>query len=83
MVKNKKNIWFKAKEYGWGWYPINWEGWTVVLSYVLLIFTSSIMFVQETVGIQFPMAVVILSLILLIVSYLKGEKPSWRWGKKF
>ena len=33
----EKTIWFKAKEYGWGWYPFTWEGWTVTGVYVALI----------------------------------------------
>jgi hypothetical protein len=22
-------LWFKAKNYGWGWYPITWQGWLI------------------------------------------------------
>jgi predicted GH43/DUF377 family glycosyl hydrolase len=26
----KRIFWFRAKEYGWGWYPATWEGWLVL-----------------------------------------------------
>lgn len=28
---SKNKLWFKAKNYGWGWYPVTWEGWTVTI----------------------------------------------------
>ena len=30
-----KQLWFKAKTYGYGWYPVTWQGWLVILIYVL------------------------------------------------
>ena len=39
----KSKLWFRAKNYGWGWYPCSWEGWTVLLIWVLLFFS----FVKE------------------------------------
>ena len=38
MEKDKKKIWFPAKKYGNGWgFPVTWQGWIVLLSYILLI----------------------------------------------
>jgi len=38
MKKDEKKIWFPAKKYGFGWgFPVTWQGWTVLLSYILLI----------------------------------------------
>ena len=31
-----KKLWFRAIYYGWGWYPCSWEGWLVLLVWVLL-----------------------------------------------
>jgi hypothetical protein len=46
-MKNKKDpgfrYWFrkrrgiKSKDLGWGWVPISWEGWIVVLEFIFLI----------------------------------------------
>lgn len=34
---NPKGYWFKAKLYGWGWTPVTWQGWCVILVYASLI----------------------------------------------
>ena len=34
---NPQGYWFKAKLYGWGWTPAKWQGWLVVLTYIILI----------------------------------------------
>ena len=34
-MKNKK-IWFKAKRYGWGWYPSTWQGAVCIFIWVIL-----------------------------------------------
>lgn len=78
-MKKEKQLWFKAKSYGWGWYPVTWSGWFVVLLYVVTLMATSfltnggtlmlILFCVETAAIIF-------------ISYAKGEKPEWRWGGK-
>src|ERR1035437_34282 len=30
-------LWFRAKRYGWGWYPVSWQGWATVLVFVALV----------------------------------------------
>lgn len=41
VAKNKqsqKKYWFPAKKYGYGWgLPVTWQGWVVVVSYLVLI----------------------------------------------
>ena len=27
IIPMPQKLWFKAKLYGWGWYPCSWEGW--------------------------------------------------------
>lgn len=34
---NPKGYWFKAKPFGWGWTPVTWQGWLVILVYIALI----------------------------------------------
>jgi len=82
----EKKLWFKAKEYGWGWYPVTMEGWGVLGLYLIGLFSS--FFFLETISpkpyeamIFFP-NVIILTIFLILVCYLTGEKPEWRWGKK-
>lgn len=88
MVKSSKNrLWFKAKNYGYGWYPVTWEGWLVTILFVLFItFRAnkvSQMFDTDSSFIFRYFFEILFSIIpLLVICYLKGEKPEWRWGKK-
>ena len=82
----KKEIWFKAKLYGWGWYPSTWKGWTILLIYlsaVIYLFLkidSNSHSVSDTL-INFIPVGLIMTIILISICYQKGEKPRWRWGK--
>ncbi len=40
-TKPNQKYWFKAKEYGWGWYPSSRQGWLVMLVW-LLAFTANV-----------------------------------------
>ena len=77
-MKKNRRLWFKAKNFGWGWYPSTWEGWVVLLIYILYITITS------TISYSFKSSFEILfaTILLIIVCFLKGEKPEWRWGKK-
>jgi hypothetical protein len=38
MTTLPKNYWFPVKTYGWGWgCPNCWQGWVVILAYVVLL----------------------------------------------
>ena len=77
-MKNK--IWFRRKLYGWGWYPVTWEGWAVILVWAL-IFTSLVA-KMEYEGLNNILFVLISVGLLIYVCYKKGEKPRWQWGKR-
>ncbi|MEQ1561540.1 MAG: hypothetical protein ABL899_02340 [Nitrospira sp.] len=85
---NKKNkIWFRAKNYGWGWYPVSWQGWVIIILYLIgtvQYFLNADMFshsVSDTL-LRFSVPFVINTIFLLIICYAHGEKPRWRWGEK-
>ncbi len=79
----KNNYWFKAKTYGWGWYPINWKGCITLLIFVALevfIFIkidSNSHSASDTL-INFIPITLFLSILLILICYLTGEKPRWR-----
>lgn len=78
----EKNYWFTPKRYGWGWgWPCAWQGWVVYgVAFVLLVagpFLSS-PFSRPLAFMLYTWAV---SLVLVLVCWLKGAPPSWRWGK--
>jgi hypothetical protein len=75
----KKEIWFKAKRYGWGWYPSTWQGWLVLLIWAGL-FIFFIKDIEKSLFLNSIGAILIMSLLIWIC-YKKGEQPRWRWGK--
>ncbi len=83
MPSDKKKIWFPAKRYGWGWgMPCAWQGWVVLAAYVLLACGGAV-FLKPDKNLGLWIAyVAILSVIMILICFLKGEKPRWRWGKE-
>ncbi len=84
MKKDAQPVWFKAKQYGWGWTPVTWEGWVVTLVFVGVIVGITQTYSLSTPGNMIPFTIGMLLAIglLLFIAYVKGEKPSWRWGNK-
>ncbi len=85
MTKNK--LWFKAKRYGWGWYPSSWEGWLVTILFILLVIYRankvSLMFdTESSFAFRYSFEILFMTIPLILICYLKGERPKWRWGKK-
>lgn len=79
-----KKLWFKRKRYGWGWYPVTWQGWLVVLIYILclLVAVLDLKNTQNAGEVVFShiVPIVFLTIMLIIICYKKGEKPRWQWG---
>jgi hypothetical protein len=84
MKEEKKEIWFPAKKYGFGWgLPIAWQGWAVLLVYVLLITIGSVMLSNSSDNIIWLIpSILILTLFFIFICWKKGEKAEWRWGNK-
>ncbi len=85
-MKNNK-LWFKAKMYGWGWYPVSWQGWAVTLLYVTPIVQFAMLSEKYANSpsdffASFALPFIIDTIFLLIICYAKGERPHWRWGGK-
>jgi len=82
MPPPEKKIWFPAKRYGWGWGPpVCWQGWAVILAWVILLSAGALFLTMTQHPIISAAYVVILIIALMVICYLKGEKPRWRWGK--
>jgi hypothetical protein len=82
LKNNPQGYWFKRKLYGWGWVPAKWQGWLVLLVWVILFTFSMIMIEENDHEIGRNLAVTfIITLILIWICYKKGEKPKWSWGK--
>jgi hypothetical protein len=81
---NPKGLWFKQKMFGWGWTPVKWQGWLVIVVYVALLIAATKTIDQsapkDAVPYTFLAIVILLTAALFFVTYKKGEKPSWHWG---
>lgn len=81
----EKKLWFRAKSYGWGWYPSSWQGWVLLVAYLFVVlkstwrFTASGLLEQDIV--QFLLRVGLPTGLLIVICFLKGERPRWRWGR--
>ena len=74
--------WFPAKRYGWGWgLPLTWQGWVALVAYVLSICLIAVFFEPHGHPFMFAGLVILATLALTAVCWLKGEPPRWRWGK--
>lgn len=82
-----RSYWFKRKTYGWGWIPARWQGWLVLGAYTgglvsLFLKAENSTSIDITDFTDPIFQAVVLTLALLIVTYLTGEKPKWQWPKR-
>ncbi len=83
MQSDEKKVWFPAKRYGWGWgLPCRWQGWVVFLTYLVLAVGGLSLLAKEHLVLLGIAYVWVLSIGLIIICFLKGEKPRWRWEKQ-
>ena len=79
----RPRYWFAAKTYGWGWgLPLTWEGWLVLLAYLILLPLAVVFFPPDRNMPGFLTSVFGLSTVLIAICWLTGEPPKWRWGRK-
>lgn len=86
MSKNK--YWFKRRRYGYGWVPTTWQGGLVVAVFLVVLFLGLVLLKDvpentytKEVGYYFALAFGA-AILMILISYLKGPTPKWRWGKK-
>ncbi|MFZ2978523.1 MAG: hypothetical protein WA057_02545 [Candidatus Magasanikiibacteriota bacterium] len=84
---NPQGYWFKSKLYGWGWTPAKWQGWVVLAVFIILVVfnawrTKIVANTETTFVNKYLLQTFILTIILIIICYKTGEKPSWHWGNK-
>ncbi len=79
----QKKIWFRAKRYGYGWYPSSWEGWLTLVLFLAVTCVNTIRILPATQPDAVPFFTIqfIALVILFVICFKKGEKARWRWGK--
>jgi hypothetical protein len=78
----KDDLWFRAKRYGWGWEPVTWQGWVVVISFAILVILNGMRLKTDAQAPEFIFETFTLTAILLFICWKKGETPHWNWGDK-
>ncbi len=73
-----EKLWFKAKRYGWGWTPVSWEGWGVVIVYIaLMVWLISLIDVRHhslsDTLVNFSIRFLVLTLVFMGICYIKSE----------
>jgi len=82
-MKTTSPYWFPAKKYGWGWsLPCSWQGWVTLLIYILSVAVCAVVFNPDHSPGLYLFGMFCLTMVLIGVCWVKGEKPSWRWGEK-
>jgi len=78
-----KKYWFHAKRYGWGWgLPAAWQGWVVLIVYLILML-GGIPLIHKSMGAGIYLAYAFwLTVLFVVICWLKGEPPRWRWGDR-
>jgi uncharacterized membrane protein YhaH (DUF805 family) len=81
-----KKLWFKAKNFGWGWYPSSWQGWLIMIIYLVVIIKifyriDSTPHSGSDTLVNFVIPFIVSTIVLIIICYKTGEKPEWRWPR--
>lgn len=84
LKNNPEGYWFKRKIFGWGWTPVKWQGWAVIIVYIGALVALSLTIDENSprreVMFMFVLPLVLLTVALIRICYKKGEKPKWTWG---
>ncbi len=82
-MQDPKRYWFPTKTYGWGWgFPTTWQGRAVLAVYVGALL---VLFFRVPPHLDFGRYILYfcaLTAVYVVVCWLKGEPPRWRWGGK-
>ena len=82
-MPEQSKYWFPAKRYGWGWGPPGmWQGWAVLTIFLCLVGAGGFVLLPSRGPLFYAAYVVLLSVALVAVCWMKGEPPRWRWGGK-
>ena len=80
-MTDEPEYWFPVKGYGWGWgVPPAWQGCAAIAAYVALIGVGFIVIVPSVRPGLFLVYLLLLTILLIAVCWIKGEPPRWRRG---
>jgi hypothetical protein len=82
LKDNPEGLWFKRKLYGWGWTPVRWQGWVVILVSIGILFAGVYVGETDDAPGAAGLGLLIMLVIIFFFGYWKGEKPRWQWGER-
>ena len=77
MSRLTERPWFGPKRFGWGWTPVAWQGWLVVVAFLAAVVLSGF----YLGGAARAAVVVALIVVLILVAWLTGDSPGSRWRR--
>lgn len=87
MYNQTMKYWYKRRRYGWGWAPVTWQGWSVVVACLGAIIVAAMVLLGDEPhntwtadSWTFLGVAAIILCILLASGYARGPRPKWRWG---
>lgn len=80
LKDNPKGYWFKRKVFGWGWIPVRWQGWFVILVALAVAVTGGYITEIDDAPGALLLGILLALAIIFGFGYWKGEKPKWSWG---
>jgi hypothetical protein len=82
LMNKNTQYWFPAKCYGWGWgLPQTWQGWLVMALFAAGQVATFRFAPPKTEPLAFGLSTLLLVAGLIVICFIKGEPPRWRWGK--
>ena len=80
-MPEERKYWFPAKHYGWGWGPPTaWQGWVVLSGFLAFVLAGAFVVLPRHGPVLFIGYSLLLTAILCVICWFKGERPRWRWG---
>ena len=77
---NPRGYWFKARLYGWGWVPVKWQGWLVVVIGIAFVMLGTYIGEMDDAPGAALLGVLLMVALICTFGFWKGEKPRWQWG---
>lgn len=77
---NPHGYWFKRRLFGWGWFPVKWQGWAVIVVAIAIAWLGAYVGEVDDAPGMFLIGFALALGLILLFGYWKGEKPRWQWG---
>lgn len=76
------DYWFPAKRFGWGWGPPRtWQGWVVMVIMIAAQIALAIRYLPWR-PLPFAVGTALVVGLFMLVCWITGEPPRWRWGDR-